>query len=264
MKQSGQIQEQNKQKFYDALLIQREAFEQFYKDQLPCFKQVMETFIADLDEQTIPDFYSKIPTGQFIKSNTEYCQYIDNSVKEYNKKSKKIKLKNLWFEKTGTKDPEVWSERYETPILCMFNDSERSEAKEMFDIMLAYSTSDANINKSISYLENATFYERLDDPAERDKCFMDRVVGEYAIMLNNADDVRSDLTGHISDKVYNWMDNTIVKNRLKILAEKQYKLNGYERAQAVIDKMDASELRHYLNDLIADNLTVGMEILKNE
>ena len=47
-------------------------------------------------------------------------------------------------------------------------------------------------------------------------------------------------------------------------AEKQYKLSGCERAQAVIDKMDAAELRRYLNELIADNLTVGMEILKNE
>ena len=34
--------------------------------------------------------------------------------------------------------------------------------------------------------------------------------------------------------------------------------------KAIIDKMDATELRRYLNELIADNLTVGMEILKNE
>ena len=38
------------------------------------------------------------------------------------------------------------------------------------------------------------------------------------------------------------MDNTTVKNRLKVLAEKQYKLNGCERAQAVIDKMDAGDI----------------------
>lgn len=60
------------------------------------------------------------------------------------------------------------------------------------------------------------------------------------------------------------MDNSVVKNRLKVLAEKQYKLSGCERVQAIIDKMDATELRRYLNELIADNLTVGLEILKNE
>lgn len=83
-------------------------------------------------------------------------------------------------------------------------------------------------------------------------------------MLKSADEVRKNLVGSISEKVYYWMDNTTVKNRLKVLAEKQYKLNGCERAQAVIDKMDASELRRYLNELISDNLTVGMEILRNE
>lgn len=101
-------------------------------------------------------------------------------------------------------------------------------------------------------------------PQERDRCFMERVVGDYAIMLKNADSIRKSLIGSIPDKTYNWMDNSAVKNRLKVLAEKQYKLSGCERAQAVIDKMDATELRRYLNELIADNLTVGMEILKNE
>ena len=104
----------------------------------------------------------------------------------------------------------------------------------------------------------------MNDPCERDHCFMERVVGDYAIMLKDADFIRRKLQESISDKAYDWMDNTTVKNRLRLLAEKQYKLNGYERVQAVIDKMDAMELRRYLNELISDNLTVGMEILKNE
>lgn len=264
MKQSGQLQEQNKQKFYDALLTQRENFEYFYKDQLPYFKQAVAMFVDELDEQDIANFFNTIPAGQFTKSSTEYYQYIENEVNLYKKRIKKTQLKNLWFSKTETKDPEDWSERYDTPILCMFDDFERGEAKSMFSIILAYASSDADITKAIDYLENATFYDRLNDPAERDRCFMQRVVGDYDIMLKDADSVRKNLLGSIPDKVYNWMDNSAVKNRLKILAEKQYKLNGCERAMAVIDKMDASELRHYLNELIADNLTVGMEILRNE
>ena len=93
---------------------------------------------------------------------------------------------------------------------------------------------------------------------------MERVVGDYSVMLKDADFVRKKLLENISEKAYEWLENTTVKNRLKTLAEKQYKLNGYERVQAVIDKMDAGELRRYLNELISDNLIVGMEILKNE
>ena len=42
-----------------------------------------------------------------------------------------------------------------------------------------------------------------------------------------------------------------MQHRLKIMAEKQYKLSGYEKAMSVIDKMDASELRRYMSELIA-------------
>lgn len=264
MKQSGQLQEQYKQQFYDALITQREAFEHFYKDQLPYFKQVVGTFVEELDEQDIAGFCSTLPAGQFTKSSTEYYQYIENAVSNYKKSIRKTQLKNLWLEKTGTKDPSDWSDRYDTPILCMFDDTERGEARTVFATILAYAASDADITKAINYLEAVTFYDRLNDPQERDHCFMERVVGDYAIMLKDVDSIRKSLIGSIPDKTYNWMDNSAVKNRLKVLAEKQYKLSGCERAQAVIDKMDAAELRRYLNELIADNLTVGMEILKNE
>lgn len=264
MKQSGQLQEQYKQKFYDALITQREAFECFYKDQLPYFKQVAGMFVEELDEQDVAGFCSTIPAGQFTKSSTEYYQYVENAVSDYKKSIRKTQLKNLWLEKTGTKDPSDWSDRYDTPILCMFDDAERGNARAVFATILAYAAPDADITKAINYLETATFYDRLNDPQERDRCFMERVVGDYTIMLKDADSVRKSLIGSIPDKTYNWMDNSAVKNRLKVLAEKQYKLSGCERAQAVIDKMDATELRRYLSELIADNLTVGMEILKNE
>ncbi|MGN0684107.1 MAG: hypothetical protein ACI4JY_10570, partial [Oscillospiraceae bacterium] len=117
---------------------------------------------------------------------------------------------------------------------------------------------------AIAYLENASFFDRLADPAERDRCFMERIIGEYGVMLDNVDAVRNDLSSSVADKAYYWMDNSAVKNRLRALADKKYKTSGYERAQEVIDRLDPAELRRYLNDLISDNLTVGMEILKND
>lgn len=264
MKQSGQLQEENKQKFYDVLLTQRENFENFYKDQLPYFKQATASFIDELDDQDVVGFFATIPSGQFTKSSTEFFQYIENAVEDYRKSIKKTRLKNLWIEKTGTKNPEDWSERHDTPILCMFNDSERPDAREAFDVILAYASSDADITKAITYIEKGNFYDRLNNKAEIDKCFMERVVGEYSIMLKDPDYIRKNLIGSIADKVYRWMDNSSVQNRLRILAEKQYKISGYEKAMAVIENMDASELRRYMRELIADNLTVGMEILKNE
>ena len=263
IRQSGQLQEQNKQKFYDELVAQRENFDRFYKEQFNYFSQAVETFVDELEEQDIAEFFKTIPAGQFTKSGTEYYNFIEKNVGEYKKTLKKSRLKNLWIEKTGTKDPADWSERYETPILCMFNDSERKAARETFSTMI-YSATDANISRAISYLEAANFYDRLNNSDERNRCFMERIVGDYSVMLKDIDFIRRKLKEKLSEKVYDWMDNSSVKNQLKVLAAKQYKLNGYERVQAVIDKMDAGELRRYLNELISDNLTVGMEILKKE
>lgn len=264
IKQSGQLQEQYKKDFCDELAEHREDFDQFYKEQLPLFKKAASSFVSELSEQEIAEFRSAIPTGQFTKSSTEYYQFIEKEVEDFRKKQKKSKLTALWKEKTGTKDPAEWSERYETPILCMFDDTQRSEARNMFAVITGFSAPDSDITKAIAFLENADFYDRLADPAERDRCFMERVIGDYGIMLDDVDSVRSDLIGSVIEKPYNWMDNSAVNNRLRALADKKYKTTGYERAQEVIDKLDPAELRRYLSNLISDNLTVGMEILKND
>lgn len=264
MKQNGQLQEQYKKKFYEVLLTQRESFDEFYKDQLISFKQSVGMFIEELEDGDISGFYATIPAGQFTKTSSDYYQYIENSVSNYRKTLQKTLLKNLWLEKTGTKDPEDWSQRFDTPILCMFDDSERGKVKKVFTTMLSHAATDAEINAAINFLKNATFYERLKDSTERDKCFVERIVGDYSVMLSDVEKIRESLLSALPDKVYAWMDNSAVKNRIKFLAEKQYRLTGYERAQAVIDQMDASELRRYLNELISDNLTVGMEILRNK
>ena len=264
MKTSGQLQEQNKQKFYDALLTYREAFDRFYKDQLSYFKMAAASFIDELDEQDIASFFNKIPSGQFTKTGTEYFRYIEKEVEEFRKGIRKTKLKELWYSKTNTRDPAHWSDIHNTPILCMFSDSERTEARAVFSTLLAHSPSDSEIDKATKYLENASFYDRLNDNEEIDRCFMERVVGSYSIMLPDADKIRKQLESSIYDKPYDWMDNSTVQNKLKKLAEKQYKTSGSDQVRAVIDKMSETELRRYLNELIEDNLTVGMEILRNK
>ena len=80
MKQTGTISEQNKAKFYELLLSQREAFDRFYGDQLTYFKLVAKTFLGDLDEDDVVKLYADMPSGQFTKSSTEYYKYIESFV----------------------------------------------------------------------------------------------------------------------------------------------------------------------------------------
>ena len=263
MKQTNTLADQNKEKFYSLLVSQRESFDKFYNDQIPYFRTVAEIFIDGMDTDDILKFYQDIPAGQFTKSSTEYMTYIENAVKIFLQNQAKKRLKDLWVEKTGTKDPRDWSARYDTPILCMLDDEERPEAKEIFTIMLENSPSEMSTNRAIAYLNRVTYFDKLSNSELRDKCFMNRVVGDYALMLDDAQAIREYLVAHVTVRQYDWMDNSTVQNQIRMLAEKKYKTGGSEKVWAVVEKMDATELRHYLRNLISDNVKVGIEILKN-
>ena len=231
---------------------------------MPLTKLVSSSFLSDLDDADIESLYSGFSSGQFTKSASEYFKYVEKEVSEYLKGQLKKKLRDLWFEKTGTKDPIDWSSRYDTPILCMFEDVERPEAKRIFEIMRSHSPSEADANNALVYLQKAGFYARLADSAERDRCFVKRIVGDYSILLSDVAAVRDYISSHTTETPYYWMDNSAIQNIIRKYADKQYKTGGCEMAWSVIDQMDAGELRGYLKDLISDNITVGIEILKNK
>ena len=46
------------------------------------------------------------------------------------------------------------------------------------------------------------------------------------------------------------------------MAEAKYNQGGSEKAIEKIEKMDVNEVRRYLKELIKDNMTVGIEIIK--
>ena len=264
IKQSGSISEQNKQKFYDLLVTQRESFDAFYKNQLPYFEQDAGAFLSELDHDEVAELYASFPAGQFTKSKSEYYKYIQTEIEKYILSQWKKKLRDLWYEKTHTKSPSDWSDKFETPILCMFDDNERTNAREMFRIIMSSNPAEADAKKAMAWLETADFYGRLDDEAERNSCFVSRIIGDNAILLKDVNKVRSELISSVHDRIFDWMDNSAVQNHLQKLVDKQYKLSGCDAALAIIEKMNADQLRKYLRDRIQDDAAFGLQILKGE
>ena len=264
IKRSGALDEQNKQKFYDLLLTQRESFDAFYKNQLPYFEQDAAAFLGELDHDEIAELYASFPSGQFTKSKSEYYKFIQAEIEKYIQSQWKKKLRDKWIEKTHTKTPSDWSDKYETPLLCMFDDSERSAAREMFRIVMSTNPSETDAKKAITWLDGAEFYSRLEDEKERDECFRKRIIGDNAILLKDNQKVRSELISTIHDKIYDWMDNSAVQNQLQKMMDKQYKLTGCDKALEIIEKMDADQLRKYLRERIQDDAVFGLQILKDE
>ena len=83
-------------------------------------------------------------------------------------------------------------------------------------------------------------------------------------MLKDIALVRRELMENVRDRVYEWMDNSSVQNYLRIMADRQYKITGCDRAMQLIDRMDAEQLRAYLRDRILDDTDFGIQILKSE
>ena len=264
MKQTIDLPDQRRKKFYELLVTYRESFDRFYSDQVSVFKLVAATFLEEIDDGDIYSIYASFPSGQFTKSGTEYFKYVEKEVGDFQKGQLKKRIRDIWKEKTDSKDPFDWSSRYDTPILCMFNDEERVEAKKIFSIMRDNAPSETDANRVLRFLSYASFYDKLKNAEERDRCFMERVVGDYSILLKDPQAVREYLINHTTEGAYYWMDNSTIQNQIKAFADKQYKTGGYERAWSIIDQMDAGELRDYLKELISDNIKVGIEILKNK
>ncbi len=264
MKQNNALLDQHKQTFYDLLLTQRESFEQFYKSQVSYFKQDAIAFLGGLDDVEIAELYASFPQGQFTKGKSEYYKFVQAEVEKYILSQWKKKLRDLWQQKTGTKDPKDWSEHYSMPILCMFDDAERAAVKPIFQVVISANPNEADAKKAMDYLTNATFYDRLQSQDERDRCFMQRIVGTYQVLLSNPDQIRRHLSNILYEGAYDWMNNDSVQREIKNLASKEYVLTGSDRAMAIIDQMSTEQLRAYLRDKILDDTEFGIQILKNQ
>ncbi len=173
-------------------------------------------------------------------------------------------MRNCWLEKTGTKDPVAWSEKYETPILCMFRDADQAAARRHFQTILASNPEETDARAALLYLQNADFYGRLSDEAERDDAFRRSIIGNYSVMLSDTDAVRQALFQTVNDRVYDWPNNPAVQNQLRRMAEKKYKLTGTDRVLQMIDRMDDSSLRAYLRGKVQNDFEFGLQMLKDE
>jgi hypothetical protein len=265
IKRNGNIAEQNKQKFYDLLLTQRESFDVFYKNQVPYFKADANSLLSDLNDSEIVELFNSLPAGQFTKGKTEYYNFVQSKIDEYVQSQWRKKMQSLWLEKTGTKDPVEWSEKYNTPILCMVSEEQRPVARKMFDIIKSLNPNEEDARAAIDFMNNADFYKSLSDGDERDRRFMKLIVGTNSVLLTDINKIRNKLRATLlQESPYYWFESSQVKNCLKKMVDKEYKLRGSEMASQIIDKMDTAQLREYLKRRIDEDAEFGIQILKGE
>lgn len=262
MKKSGTLLDSQKQKFLDLLSVNREAFNHFYNNQVDLFKAVCAFYLDGFTDEEIKGLYQTIPVGTFTMDKAAYTNTVDAKAKEYRSSLGNEQLKKLWNEKTKSTSPRDWSRKHLMPILCLIPDNEVQQAKAAFGTLNKNHPDGTAIEKAKEYLEKATFYRLLDDQAALDKIFTQTIIKNYAVMLTDVEEVKHFLDSRISTDPYDWFGLPEVDKKLQQMAEAKYNQGGSAKALEKIDNMDVADVKRYLKELIKDNMTVGMEIIK--
>lgn len=241
----------------------REFVDVHNNQQLTIFRRAMDFYLAGLDNSNVAEIFHQLPTNTYNLDKADFATRLTSIVTEYKQKMGSQKMKALWKDKTGTDTPYAWSKLYKMPILAMFDAEHEAEARRAFDIINAPNSDSNSVEQAIAYLEAATFYADLADAAKRDKAFVSKVLGNYSVVLTDIEEVKSYLSDHITDAPYYWHNSSQVKEQLRKFAESRYNTIGHQRAAQKIDGMMAEDVKRYLKELIKNNMTVGIEIIRN-
>ncbi|MDR0574525.1 MAG: hypothetical protein LBG96_10940 [Tannerella sp.] len=227
------------------------------------FTEVYAPYLEGLSDDEIAQVKSKVQTGIFEQSKTDCNVKVKETAEEFRKNQLKSQLASLWKEKTGTKNPQEWSSRYRTPVLCCVNEAEFEKAKKAFETLNRnWGASDTEIKEAIDYLKKTSLFTVLSDEKKRNEAFVKDIIGEYRILLPNPDDVRDKLELLTVD-TYEWRDNPGVKSKVRQLAEAEYNAGGSKKVLKKIDGMDDTKVKQYLKKLITESISVGIEILSD-
>ena len=149
------------------------------------------------------------------------------------------------------------------PILCLIPDAELQKARAAFETINKSHPDAASIDKAIQYIEAATFFTKLSDSDTLDQIFKDTIIKGLSVMLTDIEEVKNYLDSHITAEPYDWFALPEVEKKLHQMAEAKYAQTGCDRALEKIDEMDVADVKKYLKDLIKDNMTVGIEIIRD-
>lgn len=264
IKKTGVLQNNaQKQSFLALLKSSGDAFHGFINDQVQLFKRVCGFYLEGLSDEEIAEAYHQLPSGTFTSEKTEYLNLVDRKIKEYRESSDAAKIKKLWYEKTGTETPRAWSKIHRMPILCMVPDGEVQKARTAFAAVNKSRPDSMALEKAKEYFAFATFFDKLQDDAALDKAFRDMIIKDNAVMLPDIDEVKEFLISRISTDPYDWFGLPEVDKKLRQLAEAKYSQGGCDKALEKIDNMNVDDVKRYLKELIKNDVTVGMAIIRD-
>ena len=253
----------NLKQLLDELSVHNTEMRDILSDSVAVFREIYAPYLDGFTAEECEEIRNSITENMFVLSATKSNGTVKKAAEDYRKNQVKSQLFKLWSDKTsGTKNPRQWSQKYQTPILCCIDEAIYSEAKKAFAVLNSSVQSESEIKSALDFLENATFFEQLADPAYRDRCFIKRIMGCYVKLLPNIQSVRNELDRLTIDP-YDWSDDPKVQAKVKSMASAEYNAGGSDDAIKTIDSMGESELRDWLKKLVTGDMELGVKIISN-
>ena len=269
IKKTGALQENSRETFLQLLIDKGAAFKEFYNHQERVFARACSYILQGYDTDTVGEIHKQLPGGDlFTAEKSTYQQRVQETEKNWRESQEGAKLMKAWRDATKTDSPRVWSKTYLMPALCMVdNPGEEIAAKSAFDtinmVAKKKKTDGRSIKDAMQFLENhRVLLQKMGDSAARDDAFRKRILHRYDVLLRDIEEVKRELEQHLLEEPYDWYKLTSLEDALRQKAEFVYNGSGYEQAVKKIDKMKTEDVKRYLKELIKDNMTVGMEIIK--
>lgn len=248
----------------DEFMAHKAELNEIINNNLAVFEALYGVYLEGFSEIEKEEIKNSLKNDIFTLSATASNQVVKQAADNYRKDQIKTKLFSLWTNKTQTKNPIEWSDRYQTPILCMIATDSYEEAKKAFGILNRTTQSDSEIQFAIEFIENnSELFNALQESTLRDAAFAEKIIGEYRLLLADVNKVRCDLDS-IAVDVYDWVDNPVVKQKIQSLAAAEYFAGGSDKAISIIDSMTDADLKLHLKELVQKDMKLGIRIMVTE
>ncbi len=253
----------NMKSFLEEMINNNTEIRDILGDTLGIFCTLYSPYLEGFSKAECEEIKNSITADMFSLSTTQSNSIVKNAADAYKKNQVKAQLFKLWSEKAaGTKNPRAWSAKYQTPILCLMDDSIYGEAKKAFTILNSSTASELEIKSALAFIENATFFEQIADENFRNTRFMETIVGGYAHLLGGINDIRNALD-KLGIEPYEWSENPVVKGKIKSMASYEYNAGGSDKAIETIEAMSDIELKNWLKELAKQDIDLGVKIIIN-
>lgn len=220
---------------------------------------IYANYLTGLTDNACEDVMNTI-SGVFDKTITQSNSEIKTAADNYRKKQLRTQLTNLWYQKTRSKTPLDWSSKARTPILICVDDAEYEKARKHFNTINNQYPIESDVKAALEYISNAAYLEKLDDTAYQDQMFREKLIGVYAPLLKDLDEVRNNLES-TGIQAYDWSGNPVVHKTIREMARNIYFAGGSDDALNIIDSMNVDDMKKWIKELVQNNIEIGIEIL---